>query len=172
MKSKIYQKQHGVVLAVTLIMLVLVTLIAVSGMTSAVMEERMAGNSQQSNMAFQMAESALREAEKKLSAVAVTEVDKASTPPYTLTGINCVEKFDSKDFTDDTTWSGGDACDRNGNSGADVGEPQYFIEFWYGKLNTESTRYETCVYRVTARGYGNDINSHATLQTTSKYICS
>ncbi|MCF6251350.1 MAG: PilX N-terminal domain-containing pilus assembly protein [Methylococcaceae bacterium] len=57
------KKQAGVVLVVSLIMLLLLTLIGVSGMQSTGLEEKMAGNKRNRNLAFQAAEAALRHAE-------------------------------------------------------------------------------------------------------------
>ena len=58
------KKQAGVVLVVSLIMLMLLTLIGVSGMQSTGIEEKMAGNMRDRNLAFQAAEAALRHAEQ------------------------------------------------------------------------------------------------------------
>jgi type IV pilus assembly protein PilX len=55
--------QNGAVLVVSLIMLLLMTLIGISAMQSTVLEEKMAGNFKDKNIAFQAAESALRDAE-------------------------------------------------------------------------------------------------------------
>ena len=56
-------RQRGAVLAVTLMILLVVTLLTVSNMQSSVLEEKMAGNNSDRNVAFQAAESGLREAE-------------------------------------------------------------------------------------------------------------
>jgi len=52
------QKQAGAVLVVSLVVLLVLTLLGVAGMNSAMMQERMAANAQNSNKAFQAAESA------------------------------------------------------------------------------------------------------------------
>jgi len=57
------EKQSGVALIVGLIILLLLTIIMVSAVKVTVLEEKMSGNSQNQNVAFQAAESALREAE-------------------------------------------------------------------------------------------------------------
>lgn len=57
--------QRGAVLIVSLVILLVLTLIGVAGMNSSVMQERMASNAQNSNRAFQGAES---------SATALTEI--------------------------------------------------------------------------------------------------
>lgn len=53
-------RQRGSALAISLIFLLLMTLLGVSAMRSSNMQERMAGNLRDRNMAFQSAEAALR----------------------------------------------------------------------------------------------------------------
>ncbi len=60
------QRQQGVVLVISLLMLLLMTLIGVSSMRGALMEERITGNVQDHNVALQAAEGALRDAERFL----------------------------------------------------------------------------------------------------------
>lgn len=59
-------RQSGAVLVISLIMLLLLTMIGVSSSQNSGMEERMAGNSRDKNLAFQAAESALLAAEQSL----------------------------------------------------------------------------------------------------------
>jgi len=54
------KKERGATLIVSLIVLLVLTLIGVAGMNTSVMQERMAVNSQNSNRAFQAAESTVR----------------------------------------------------------------------------------------------------------------
>jgi type IV pilus assembly protein PilX len=56
-------RQKGAALAVGLIFLIALALLGISAMAINAMEERMAGNSRDLNLAFQAAESALRDAE-------------------------------------------------------------------------------------------------------------
>lgn len=60
-------QQQGATLAIVLIFLVLVTLIGVTGMTTTTLEEKMAGNLKDINLAFQAAESGLRDAKLDIS---------------------------------------------------------------------------------------------------------
>ncbi|NOS73875.1 MAG: hypothetical protein HOP36_04915, partial [Methyloglobulus sp.] len=53
------KSQSGVVLIISLIMLLLLTLVGLTGMQNIGLEEKMAGNMRDSNLAFQAAESAL-----------------------------------------------------------------------------------------------------------------
>ena len=49
-------KQQGIALIIALTFLLIMTLLGISGMKSSIMEERMAGNADDHNMAFQAAE--------------------------------------------------------------------------------------------------------------------
>ena len=57
------QRQRGVVLLVGLVVLLVLSLLALGSIRSTTLEERMTGNSQDQQIAFQVAEAALREAE-------------------------------------------------------------------------------------------------------------
>ncbi|MDT8385073.1 MAG: PilX N-terminal domain-containing pilus assembly protein [Gammaproteobacteria bacterium] len=61
--THIANHQQGSALLVSLIILVVMTLLGLSGMRTSVMEEKMAGNMRDSELAFQAAEAALRAAE-------------------------------------------------------------------------------------------------------------
>lgn len=63
--------QQGATLAIVLIFLVLVTLVSVTALTTTTLEERMAGNLRDQNLAFQAAESALRDAKLDISGTVV-----------------------------------------------------------------------------------------------------
>jgi type IV pilus assembly protein PilX len=59
-------RQHGAVLVVALLMLLVMTVLGVTAMQMSRMEERMAGNSRDINLAFQGAEAGLRDGEERL----------------------------------------------------------------------------------------------------------
>lgn len=59
-------RQRGVVMIVGLVVLVLLSLLALESMRTATLEERMTGNTEDREIAFQIAEAALREAEDLL----------------------------------------------------------------------------------------------------------
>ncbi len=79
--------QRGAALFVSLMMLLLVTLIGVAGVRMVSLEEKMAGNSYDRNLAFQAAEAALREAEKYAE-------DNKPTPAYADAGNTCPSDLD------------------------------------------------------------------------------
>lgn len=166
-------KQQGVVLAVALIMLVLITLLGMSAMRSTIMEERMASNSRNDNIAFQLAETTLRRAEANLLAdPQATSILSALNQTVGLgTGSkDCEIALNSEDFTDQVRWDD-IACDYNGTAGAGVARAHYIIEFIRAETPAVpgSNPLRNCYYRVTARGYGPDVNSAVTLQSTYKF---
>ncbi len=57
------RQQSGAALVVSLIFLVILTLLGLTAMQTGILEERMAGNTRDRNLAFQAAEAAMRDAE-------------------------------------------------------------------------------------------------------------
>ena len=57
------KKQRGTALIVSLLILLVLTILGVAAMSTTTMEEKMAGNSRKIDLAFQSAESALRDAQ-------------------------------------------------------------------------------------------------------------
>lgn len=93
MRAQIFRSpmkhQNGMVLIVSLIILVIVTLIAVTALRVTILEERMAGNTRDRQLAFEAAEYALREAQDVLSAPVLPQFTTSggSTGGY-FTGLN------------------------------------------------------------------------------------
>lgn len=67
MRMHIPHRQTGATLVVALVMLLVVTMIGVTSMRSATLEERMSGNFRDYQLAFEAAELALREAERTVA---------------------------------------------------------------------------------------------------------
>lgn len=74
-------EQRGATLAIVLIFLVLVTLIGVTAMTTTTLEEKMAGNLKEQNLAFQAAESALRDAKLDILGLDAAGANSTPAPP-------------------------------------------------------------------------------------------
>jgi len=68
-------KQHGAALIISLIILLVMTVIGVTAMQVTVMQEKMAGNLRNKSVAFQAAESALRNAENSLTVAVLPSFD-------------------------------------------------------------------------------------------------
>jgi len=76
------QKQSGVVLIISLIILLLLTIIGVTAMQVTGLEEKMAGNHKDKNVAFQATEAALRDSEQDIKSSRVsglTSMDASCT---------------------------------------------------------------------------------------------
>ena len=171
---KIYTHQSGAVLFVGLMMLLVMSLIAITGMQGATLEERMAGNARDSMVALQSAEAALQAAEEFLD---------PATGPVVLS----LSAFDANgsdglyDNSDDQLWKtiDWDSTDSAGhmafNPNNVTTEPRYVIQHIsqtqvvpnlivenYGQGEVGKT---VELFRVTARGTCGRDNKEVILQS-------
>tara|TARA_R110001592_G_scaffold52511_7_gene160664 strand:+ start:2336 stop:2956 length:621 start_codon:yes stop_codon:yes gene_type:complete len=79
--------QQGSALIISLVMLLLLTMVGVTGMNMTSLEERMSGNYRDHEMAFQAAEAALVEAENFIESTDLTTNDFYTSPACSTT--NC-----------------------------------------------------------------------------------
>jgi len=73
------QRKSGAVLIISLIILLLLTLIGVTAIQTTSLEEKMAGNLRNQNLAFQAAETALRAGETRLNSATTLTFDNVGT---------------------------------------------------------------------------------------------
>lgn len=152
------KNQSGVVLPISMIMLLLLTLIAITGSQVTGLEEKMAGNSRDYNLAFQAAETALRAGE---AATAGSPVFYTGAQPIDWTNAAV------------TTYSGGTLTGINqspvyiieelpSTAGASIGAG--------GSLEAGAPPDSTSIswYRITARSTGGTANALVTLQSIYK----
>jgi len=166
--------QSGVVLIVALVMLLLLTLITLTAVYVTSLEERMAGNMQNQNIAFQAAESALREAEVYIDSGAAPfhPLLLASGPFQNTSAPICVSGLCGETFPlQSTAFAAPDGSVNGTVQTASTGisgiaaEPQYVIELMRVEPSTDSSRvYAT--FRITARAWGLDPDSFVQLQST------
>lgn len=82
-------KQRGVVLLVGLMILLILTVLGLTSSNVSMMQERMAGNVSESNVAFQRAENTLREVEQRLTRLAAGGTGGLGViPDWSETGLN------------------------------------------------------------------------------------
>lgn len=190
-KIQLPSQQSGFALIVGLVVLVLLTLIMLTALKMASLEERMAGNLRSENIAFQAAESALREAENLITASAEGLVDwgndgnpfrpldlftgpfQESASPVCNAGLCqrservCVDGDCTLTPPFPASIRGLDAEEvRLASLGiAGIDEPAYVIEMLPIDWSTdERRRYVT--FRITAIASGEDPNSLVQLQST------
>lgn len=160
--------QKGVVLVVTLIMLVLLTLVAVSSMKTTILEEKMAGNYKDRNTAFQAAEAGLRAGEQYL---AVTTI----LPIFDGTTIGLYQPTSSGEARwNSVNWSNAEqVISYTGSLGAVADAPRYIIEELppvtvQGNTLQAGRIEENTYYRITSRAVGGTDTAVVMLQSTYK----
>ena len=145
-----FHRKSGAVLIISLIILLLLTLIGATAIQTNTLEEKMAGNLRDQNLAFQAAESALRTGETDTATPALLVFYTGSTNP--IAGID---------------WTNTNAAVRTYSGGAlYIIEPPV-ITYGYGlEAGTSASSAETqSWYRITARGTGGTANAVVTLQS-------
>ena len=162
-------RQRGVVLFVALIMLLVMTLIGVTGMQNSSMEEKMVSNVRDIELSFQAAEAALREAETSLQAAVLQEFDGSNTGLY-----QPAVRGNPPLWEVASTWTSGGSLDYTGSLAYLSERPRYIIEELpavpdpEGSIAADEPLPETRVYRVTARGVGGTDKAITILQAAFK----
>ena len=159
--------QEGFVLIVGLVILGLLTMLALSGMRDSTMQEKMAGASRDSGLAFQAAESALRDAENCITgATDNCEFNTANEAHFAKDDAAFPEH---NDLFNATTW---EAFNPPGDPTALAGVPPEGVKYIIRQASTiadEAGGEELCnpleyarcgddsdeaIYEITARGAG------------------
>lgn len=155
--------QRGAALAVCLVLLLVVTILGVTSMRTTTLQERMAGNMRDSNLAFQAAEAALREGEEFLQ--------QATLPAFTGAGGLLQRQDDAgqASFWGSFDWAGNS---RQAPARADTAdEPRFVIEELpalpgEGDSVAFAALPEVGFYRVTSMGVGGTTDAVVILQST------
>jgi len=167
--------QRGAVLVISLLILLLLTIIGITAMRTTTMEEKMAGNLRDQNLAFQAGEAALRDAEDTQLQPLTAEPALCSSSPCT-SGIWDREAItDGTNPTDpgnlDATWWDNANHTHVGPTLSKVATaPRWVIE--YQSLVRDSLVIGhgpptgRTYYRVTSRATGGSDTAQSILQTT------
>jgi type IV pilus assembly protein PilX len=150
-------RERGSALAIALIFLLLMTLLGVSAMRSSNMQERMAGNLRDRNMAFQSAEAALRAGETWLLGIANQQAADLNDPI-------------TEDVDNPADWDGLDPVPTGTVAGLD-GQLAADPDFYVGPPSLRRVGIQLPpdfrrIYPVTARGEGGSDVSVVVLQST------
>ena len=167
------RRARGVALFISLVLLLVLTIIGVSSVQTTSLETRMARNEYDVLLAFQAAESALRDAEVFLDTV-------EDTDDFTDAGVdglwNIPDPGDDYRWEEDGVWDDG-----RSRVAEEIGElvtatPRYLVEHLVTVSQGEnpyqiSPDYPSpddvvAIFRVTARGLGGSENAQVLLQTT------
>ncbi len=128
--------QKGSSLIICMLFLLLLTIMGVSSMQSSTLQEKMVGNALEDNRALQAAEAALRAGE---AAVQANSESFTGESDHVLPGAGVVPT------------SGWSAVTVSGTAG--------------GYYHVQKLSYANSVWRVTALGYGKDVNARVVLQS-------
>lgn len=177
-RLQVVVRERGASLVVALIFLIILTVLGLTAMRVATMEERMSGNSRDRSLAFQAAEAALRDAEmdiedlkadgsrknvNRISGLAGADANCTNGLCCNLSGLTCIEPsvpvYSSKNFKAAPSVEFGKYTGALPLNGLSL-QPRYLIEpFILNEINH---------YRITARGYGVNPDTQVTLQEIYK----
>lgn len=180
-------RERGTALIMALAFLLLLTIIGISALGTSTLEEKMAGNTRDRNLAFQAAESALLLAESWLAANGSGLVVNTATYTQGLYKPNICPGAATVSTTpvwDCVTWTSTanlvvfPNTPTGGTLGAQVQgvstQPKYIIEQFNptpAPAGSPGGTPQTCTYRITARGTGGSNFSVAMLQSMYQLQC-
>jgi type IV pilus assembly protein PilX len=165
MNTPSMSRQAGITLAVTMIFLIMLAVFGVTAMRSNSLQERMAGNTRNRDLALQAAEHALKDAE------AAHATWRAAIPASGCSSGLCASVINKGSYNneaaywrDANNWSSYQSPSNNLNQVAE--QPRYIVESLGNTSETiAGTTYNYANYRITARGVGGDINAVVVLQS-------
>lgn len=167
-----HSRQRGAILVTSLLLLIVLTVLGVAMMRMTAMQERMAGNTRDLNLALQAAEAALRDGEARLSPLTLTAKPRAQA---TAGCIYCEATFLPVAIQDATQFNWNTALEYGAAGTQDIAglaeDPRYVIaEVGYvpdtqliGQNDTLSGR---DFYQITARSTGASGQTNTVLQST------
>jgi len=173
------RRQRGVALFISLVLLLVLTIVGVSSVQTTSLETRMARNEHDTLLAFQAAESALRDAEsfliQNISSVEDTDVftDAGGGGLWTVAD----DPADQDPWEVANVWAGAQSVVAPTDVGAVVVEaPRYLIEH-LGDVESIENPYQlnpdypdpvdrVAMFRITSRGVGGSANAQVLLQST------
>ena len=173
MPPRIRSRNRGVALFISLVMLLILTIIGISAVQTTTLEVRMARNDHDSLLAFQSAESALRDAEEFLDSV-------TSIVNFTNSGTNglwtVADLGDAARWEVAGVWSGASSRVATTALAGVADQPRFIIEHAASVIREEnayliedpygaSAADRVEIFRVTALGVGGTVNSRVLLQS-------
>lgn len=188
-KHTLRHQQAGVALFMSLIMLLIITVLGLSSVQTTTLQERMARNARDSNLAFLAAESALKDAEAVIETFNTVDdsfgIDpKDANPRQCLPSPNAAAgRYHELDYNCQPNW---EQVDWEGNTGfytatvlveGVASQPKYIIEHvktlsaFEDRLNLTNIGEDlgagrVQIFRVTAYGTGGTDTARAMIQST------
>lgn len=164
-------KQQGVALFISLVLLLVLTIVGVSSVQTTSLEVRMARNHHDSTLAFQAAESALRDAENRIEGLLNIAGFDDDGPFYTVADLGQVDRWQEAGV-----WTGASSLEADTNVDGVAEQPRMIIEHAASVIIEENAyqledpygaggvgRIE--MFRITVRGIGGSANARVLLQS-------
>lgn len=158
--------QRGMTLLVSLIFLLILSILGIWSVSNNILQERMAGNTRNRDLAFEAAEAALDHAESTLTTWRTGPFD-GSGGLFPYNAVNAIVTENPTQPNDASFWrnSANWISYRQvpvGNLNQVAEQPRFIVE-----LKSKVGKVET--YRITARGVGGNSNAVAILQSIVTY---
>lgn len=160
--------QRGAALITGLIFMVVLTLISMAALRGTILEEKMAGNARDVDLAFQAAEAALRAGEQVLNGATLPSF--GTTGAYLTSSGNSTRGYDSY-WTQTHGWTTSDSVALASVPTGAYAAPRFVIEQMPsvagggGSLKAGPVTLSG-IFRITARGVGGNSNTRIYLQET------
>jgi type IV pilus assembly protein PilX len=186
MSTSSKKAQTGAALVSALTMLLILTVMGVTGMQNATLDEQMSGNTRNRNLAFQATESGLRIAEQRLAAELTTLVFDCQSGLYRESDFDCDDTKDYENnivtaWASDQWWKAMESIDVPPLQGQDdkwpnlYENPRYLVEAMDPMPDPGSSLQagaavadEDIYYRITTRGTGGTGSAVVVLQSIYK----
>ena len=168
------KREKGVVLFMSLVMLLIITVLGLSSVQTTSLQERMARNSRDSNLAFQSAEAAIKAAEAIVNDYVVEESFDGLVDDNA--GLFYENGYDSTQNWVGFDWVNGEFYTAAPIEGT-AADPKYIVEVvktvvaYDDTLNLNNIGQDTGsgrthIYRITAYGTGGTSTAHVMIQST------
>jgi type IV pilus assembly protein PilX len=115
-------RESGFALIVSLLILIVLSLLGLTAVRTTILQEKMAGNLRDQNLAFQSAESALRDAEGFVDSIASTSIFNDVGGLYS-------QVSSDPDYFSTATWGPGNSLSYSGTIAGVVSQPRYIIKY-------------------------------------------
>jgi len=175
MLSVTRKRQTGASLIVSLMLLIVLTLLGLSGMQSTIMQERMSSNVRDKGMAFQAAESAIRGGEdwvKSADTNTLRDPDgtTCSSPPCDIITLNEYASMTAETFGWWQTNARAFIFPSSTSNSTPAADPHFIVEFHSRvdqgySLDPGDTTLRPHLYRITAMGVGSTTTAEAMIET-------
>jgi type IV pilus assembly protein PilX len=173
-------RERGAAMVIALIMLLVLTLLATASARMTLMEERMTGNTQDRNIAFQVAEAGLRAGEAQAQLPVLPNFDANQKGLYTPAAPGAMPVWEAVDWEDADDVLTYDTAEEvpallDGAPGVLANASVTMVVEQLPRFATpgeslaaDASVDEAAFYRVTSRGVGVGGNATVTLQSTFK----